>query len=80
MIREQQKPQMRLKIYKEDIKAYSTLQRTYDTQMRQVYNVIWGQCTVDMESKIRTHDKYKEIDQGGTEESDPVSLLQINNI
>ena len=52
-------------IYKEDIKAYSALQKTFDTQLRQVYNVIWGQCTMDMESKIRAHDTYQLIEKGG---------------
>ena len=29
-----------IQIFKEDIKAYSLLQRTFDSNMRQVYNVI----------------------------------------
>ena len=49
-------------VFKEDVKAYSLLQRQYDTELRKTYNVIWGQCSSDMETKIKTHDDFIRID------------------
>ena len=64
-------------IFKEDVKAYSMLQRQYDTDLRQIFNVILGQCSEDMETKVKAHDDFVHIDQGGKFESDPIELLKI---
>ena len=66
-----------IQIFKEDIKAYSLLQRTFDSNIRQVNNVIWGQYSDDMMTKIRAHEKYNTVAQGGIHKNDPVQLLKM---
>ena len=64
-------------IFKEDVKAYSLLQREYQAELRKAFNLILGQCSEDMETKIRAHDDYPKVDQSGDNESDPIKLLEI---
>ena len=64
-------------IFREDVKAYSLLQRDYYADLRKAFNLILGQCSKDMETKVRAHNGYSEIDQGGAEESNPIELLKI---
>ena len=66
-----------LVIFKEDIKAYSSLQREYRIELRKAFNLILGQCSEDMETKVIVHDNFSKVDQGGMEESDPIELLKI---
>ena len=64
-------------IFKEDVKAYSSLQREYLAELRKAFNLILSQCSDDMETKVRAHDDFVTVDQGGADESDPIKLLKI---
>ena len=59
------------------MKAYSLLQREFQSDLQRAFNLILGQCSDDMETKIKAHDEFEDIDQDGKTESDPVELLKI---
>ena len=45
-----------LAIFKKDVKAYSLLQREFQSDLQKAFNLILGQCSDDMETKIKAHD------------------------
>lgn len=47
-------------IFAEEVKEYVKRNRTIKSNLATIHAVIWGQCSEDMKSKVKTHDGYKD--------------------
>ena len=48
-------------IYKEEIKAYVRAKRNLEATLRSLFNVVWGQCSINLKSKLESKDEFKHI-------------------
>ena len=48
-------------IYKEENKAYVRANINLDATLRYLFNVVWGQCSITLKSKLESKDEFKNI-------------------
>ena len=59
-------------IYKEEIKAYVRGKINLEATLRSLFNVVWGQCSITLKSKLESKEKFKKI----KEDKDIAELLK----
>ena len=64
---------METKIYKERIRMFVKMETSITNTLKGVYNVIWGQCSDPLWSKLRGHKDFNEIET----KADTLELLQL---
>ena len=60
-------------IYKEDIKNYVRRQDLLQDNLGRTYDIVWGQCTPSMRSKVESLAGYNTVYQG----NDVIGLLKL---
>ena len=64
-------------IYKEEIKVYVRAKMSLKSTLHSLFNVVWGQCSIKLRSKLESKDEFKDI----RENKDVAQLLkQIKGI
>ena len=48
-------------IYKEEIKAYVRAKINLEATLCSLFNVVWGQCSMNLRSKLESKDEFKDI-------------------
>ena len=48
-------------IYKEEIKVYVRTKRSLKSTLHSLFNVVWGQCSIKLRSKLESKDEFKNI-------------------
>ena len=67
----------KLLIWSEETKEYRKRLTELENNLRNIYSVIWGQCSLSLQSKIKEHEKFEEKDDN----NDCAWLLnQIKNV
>ena len=47
--------------YKEEIKVYVRAKINLEATLRSIFNVVWGQCSINLKSKLESKDEFKDI-------------------
>ena len=48
-------------IYKEEVKAYVRAKLNLEATLCPLFNVVWGQCSITLKSKLESKDEFKNI-------------------
>ena len=56
-------PQVDLDMYKESIKEYVNWRNRYQENKEKLYEIIWGQCSDSMQSKLQSRNNFNHIDE-----------------
>ena len=48
-------------IYKEEIKGYMRAKINLEATLRSLFNVVWGQCSITLKSKLESKHEFKNI-------------------
>jgi hypothetical protein len=59
-------------IFKEKIRMYVKIESAVETTMKSMYDLIWGQCSETLRSRLRGHDDYAIYSPG----ADSIALLK----
>jgi hypothetical protein len=59
-------------IFKEKIRMYVKIESAVETTMKSLYDLIWGQCSESLRSRLRGHDDYATYSPG----ADSIALLK----
>ena len=51
-------------LYKEEIKLYGQEKKNLQATLKSIFNVVWGQCSTTMKSKLESKPDFKTIKQG----------------
>jgi hypothetical protein len=57
----------------EDVKNNRKGQKSLESEMRKLYNFVFGRCTTTLQDRVKLHSTYNELNKV----SDPIKLLAV---